>query len=317
MDRMLLHTLLIVTAFAVGFAMKRGGLCAYAAALQIVDQRRFGRLLDFAGAAAWAGVLVLPLYWWLPGQWRLSGAHDFTLLALGGGALLGLGAYVNRGCVFGTFVQLVGGNLNYLATLLGVATAVVIAQLLPGAWPATALSAASVGSPQDAALIWWGGMALAALLLLGLHARRRGRLAVFVMLCIGLGGGLLFAALPGWDFGAVLSRSARRLVNPTAPAPGILAMQTTAAMVIGGILAAVTAGSFHLRAPNPRASAARFLGGLLLGSASQLIPGGNDSLLLRGLPAEAPQALIALPVMMVVMVLLLTLRRNSQGFVHP
>ena len=106
----------IITAFCVGFAMKRGGLCTYAAALQIVRQRKFNQLLDFLGAASWAALVVVPLAWWLP-QWvGLSGTRNGWLTA-------------TAGCVFGTFVQLVGGNINYLTTLLGMALGVALAEI--------------------------------------------------------------------------------------------------------------------------------------------------------------------------------------------
>ncbi len=51
----------IVIAFLVGFAMKYGGLCTYAAAQQIIREKRFDRLLAFLGAAGWATLLVVPL----------------------------------------------------------------------------------------------------------------------------------------------------------------------------------------------------------------------------------------------------------------
>ena len=114
----------ITTAFFVGFAMKRSGLCTYAAVLQIVKQRRFSRLLDFLGVAAWATIIVVLFSWWLPTRVMLSGHHDQMILSLFGGLLLGLGAYINRGCVFGTFVQLVSGNLTYLATLAGMSAGI-------------------------------------------------------------------------------------------------------------------------------------------------------------------------------------------------
>lgn len=54
------------TAFIVGFSMKRGGLCTYVAALQIIQQHTAERMFAFLGAAAWATVVVVPLSWWFP-----------------------------------------------------------------------------------------------------------------------------------------------------------------------------------------------------------------------------------------------------------
>ena len=50
----------IAVAFAVGFAMKRAGLCTYAAAEDIVQHGDPGRLLVFVGATAWAATYTVP-----------------------------------------------------------------------------------------------------------------------------------------------------------------------------------------------------------------------------------------------------------------
>jgi len=65
---MIFESAVILTAFAVGYAMKYGGLCTYAAALQIVRERRFERLLAFLGAAAWTALVVIPLAWAWPDE---------------------------------------------------------------------------------------------------------------------------------------------------------------------------------------------------------------------------------------------------------
>ena len=124
--KMLFSLVVIIISFLVGFAMKRGGLCTYAAVVQIVHEKRLERLMLFLGATAWATLIVLPLYWLMPNKFSLSLTHHHTQIALLGGAILGMGAFLNKGCFFGTFVQLVSGNLNYLATLLGLSAGVII-----------------------------------------------------------------------------------------------------------------------------------------------------------------------------------------------
>ena len=60
---MLFYFAVIVISFLVGFAMKRGGLCTYAAVTQMVNDRRMERMMVFLGVAAWATVIILPLHW--------------------------------------------------------------------------------------------------------------------------------------------------------------------------------------------------------------------------------------------------------------
>ena len=71
---MLTTLAIVLVSFLVGFAMKRGGLCTYAAVIQIVHHKKIERMMVFLGAAAWATLIVLPLYWATP-DW--SGTLQF------------------------------------------------------------------------------------------------------------------------------------------------------------------------------------------------------------------------------------------------
>ena len=123
---MIFSIAVIITSFLVGFAMKRAGLCTYAAVLQIVNVRRADRLLDFLAASAWATVTIIVCSWIWPNLIQLSGSHEHYIFAFIGGIILGLGAYLNKGCIFGTFVQIVGGNLSYVTTLIGMSVGVIL-----------------------------------------------------------------------------------------------------------------------------------------------------------------------------------------------
>ncbi len=302
----------ILAAFFVGFAMKRGGLCTYAAALQIVEQRRIDRLLDFLGAAAWAALVVVPLAWWQPQWFTLSGTHQQWSTTLAGGALLGLGAWVNRGCVFGTFVQLVGGNLNYLATLLGMALGVALAESsLADVSPALA-AVSPVYQPGLTALSWLATTAALSIVLIRSPVNKTA-----IMVTLGAGGGLLFATLKGWDFAAVFTTYTRHVLDPTQASPATLVISTTLAMTIGGLFAAFSNGSFKLQSWSAHTAVACLLGGMLMGMATYLIPGGNDGLLLKGIPGLTPHAFLGFATMLVAMLVLLTIRMNNSGYRNP
>ncbi len=318
-----MEAIAILLAFAVGFAMKYGGLCTYAAALQIVEQRRYERLLAFLGAAAWTALIVVPLAWFWGDALRLAGTHHLWLAAMIGGVVLGIGAYLNRGCVFGTFVQLTGGNLSYLATLVGMVAGSVGARLWIGDVAPVASAPALAAVPGPVALFWLlllAGFALSRLLpprWVGAGWALRSRRDLLVMLTLGIGGGLLFAAVRGWDFAAVLNGVAYRLADLQPHWPAQLAVFCTLAMVTGGISAAVVRQTFQLRPPRLRPMLGSLAGGFLMGAAAIILPGGNDGLLLSGIPALAPHAVVGYLLMVVAMLLVLRWRSNARGYARP
>ncbi len=267
--------LAVVVAFAVGFAMKYGGLCTYAAAVQIVRERRFERLMAFLAAAAWAALVVVPLAWWWPAELSVSATHDDWAMAVVGGLLLGLGAHLNRGCVFGTSVQLTGGNLTYVATLIGmVAGAVAVAVAVAAKYGLVAIAPvktapALAAQPAVLAMLW---LLVAAIFIIS-RILRRGRSSasrslrfhplstILVALTLGVGGGWLFAAVNGWDFATVLMRTAWQSLSITNAGPSLLAIACTLSMVAGGVAAAVSQNRFAWRAPELLPSLASFAGG--------------------------------------------------------
>ncbi len=309
--RAMMAALAVLVAFAVGFAMKYGGLCTHAAAAQIVREGRMERLEAFLAGAAWAALLVVPLAWLRPDALHPAMSHDNWLPALAGGVLLGLGAHLNRGCVFGTFVALTGGNLTYLATLPGMVGGALAGRLLLAERVPVADSATVAAMPGPAAFFW---LALAAVVALAqpwrlIRTPGEGRSppgpALLVALTLGAGGGWLFAAIDGWDFAAVMVRSAYRALDLVPAGPTALAIWCTLAMIAGGVSAALARGRFAWQAPRAASALSRLFGGALMGLGAVVLPGGNDGLLLSGIPALAPHALGGFAAMLATMVLLL------------
>jgi len=313
--------LAVVVAFAVGFAMKYGGLCTYAAAVQIVRERRFERLMAFLAAAAWAALVVVPLAWWWPAELSVSATHDDWAMAVVGGLLLGLGAHFNRGCIFGTFVQLTGGNLTYVATLIGMVAGALAAKYGLVAIAPVKTAPALAAQPGVPAMLWL----LVAAIFITSTIWRRGRgsaprrlrshplSSILVALTLGVGGGWLFAAVNGWDFASVLMRAAWQSLSITNAGPSLLAIACTLSMVAGGVAAAVSQNRFAWRAPELLPSLASFAGGSLMGLAAVLLPGGNDGLLLSGVPALAPHAWLGYALMLASMLALLMRLPNDKG----
>ena len=322
---MLIFFAVAFVSFAVGFAMKRGGLCSYVAITQMVNERRVERMMVFLGVAAWATLILLPLHWLEPQEFALSATHDNLLIALVGGIMLGVGAFLNKGCFFGTFVALVSGNMNYLFTLVGLSVGVALSQLyLAVAIPSTT-ELSRLFMQSTGAYIWLAGMGLFGLFMFvsvklrneNLLKQRTGldRMSwqsVFAMVIIGLGGALLYATVNGWNYANVLTNTTSYFVGKRAMGASMIALIATLFMVAGGISAAVISKEFSLHRIKWYVVLGCFSGGTLMGAASMFIPGGNDGLLLKGIPSLAPHALVGYACMLLSMWILVYLFRNSR-----
>jgi toxin CptA len=99
-----------------GFANQRGSICMVAAIEQIVWRRRFDRLIGLFEASFWVGgggLVLLKSLGLLP---AVPAGYAAGAMAIVGGVLFGIGALVNRACVFGSVARLGSGEWAYLAS---------------------------------------------------------------------------------------------------------------------------------------------------------------------------------------------------------
>jgi toxin CptA len=281
-----------------GFAITRGATCLVAAADEIFHRRGVTRLLALAEAAIWvaAGLSVAALAGFRP---MAPIAHGIGLGTVAGGALLGAGAYVNRACVFGAVARLGGGEWHYLATPVGFLAGclAIEAGSKPAAAPLMAMAPFPVlpGSLLLAlllfALVRGGGLALAA---------RRGSLSERLWSphhatgVIGITFVILMLAAGAWTYPDALIQLARGMT-----------MQSGARLILflgllGGAMAGGRGkpGSGSHRC-SPEGVLRCLAGGALMGLGSLLIPGGNDNLILVGLPFLLPHAWLAIGIMLI------------------
>lgn len=98
----------LLGAFVMGFAIQRGATCTVAAVDDLVTRRCPARLAALMEGALWVagGLLLLRAFGFsmLPSGYALSGR------TVGGAALLGFGAWVNRACVFGALARFGSGH---------------------------------------------------------------------------------------------------------------------------------------------------------------------------------------------------------------
>jgi hypothetical protein len=288
-----------------GFAAHRASLCSVRAVAELLGNGSAYMLVSFAKTALWTMAITLPLLWLWPAQAMLAQPYAFTLTALAGGFLFGLGAAVNGGCAFSTLAYLADGKLCMLATLAGFCSAIAgwhylagsmliappqplpLPMLMPGLLMTMLMSALWLWCGWEFYRLWRAREA-------GLHWHQRlcashDRLSSAALL-LGLSSGVLYTIHGSWTYTTVLKRSVDSMFGETAGLP-LLLLLLGLALIAGMALSSWQRRSFQLRWGGewPR----HFTCGLLMGMGGAVIPGGNDELILRAIPLLSPHALPA------------------------
>jgi toxin CptA len=292
-----------------------------------VRKRSVNRLVAMVEASLWVvgGLLIVRAFGALQ---AMPGGYEVTTVTILGGALLGLGAYVNKACVFGAIARLGSGEWAYVATPLGFYAGCVSAPSLftfsapprlPGtspvlsasAWVALAfagwmawrvarpLFAAPFRGIDEANGCWRRIVARVAARLWTPHAATT---------VIGVTFLLMFLLVGAWAYTDVLAELARGMAANVA-ARVVLVL----ALLAGAMLGGYTAGRWESTPLSFPQLAKCFGGGMLMGWGSLLIPGGNDGLILLGMPLLWPYAWVAFLAMCATIGLALVAERTMMG----
>jgi toxin CptA len=318
----LAFTLAALCAAIMGFAIQRGATCTVAAVDEFIDKRKLNRLAAIVEASIWvAGGLALAQLTHLLG--RMPAGYPVSFWTVLGGALLGLGAFLNRACVFGAIARFGSGEWAYIVTPLGIYVGALSVDRV-FALPTPAKLAH--GSPVIAAALWLAApfIAFALWRLLRLlrsilsqrahdsHRRLHERVAMRVWsphaatTVIGITFFAMLLLVGAWDYTSLLSELARGMA--TSKVARVLLL---VALLAGAIVGGVTAGRFRSTRIAPAKLAKCFLGGVLMGWGGLLIPGQNDGLILVGMPLLWPYAWVAFATMCVVIGAALAIERAA------
>lgn len=301
-----------------GFSAHRAGICTVKAVAEVLTSRRAYFLISFAKTGLWVVAATM-----LAGMFSLEAGFrhwPLTGLSVLGGILFGIGAGVNRGCTFSTLTRLMDGNLNLAATVLGWPVGLWLGLQFWGriTAPPVAVSAgpgpalfSPLGGLVTVFVIWelcvlflslWRKAPLRRVL--GAHTYRLSAAAAL----LGVSNGVLLLATGPWSFTGTLlcefdAGGLARCDNPALPWLIMLAA------LAGMATSAVQRGSFRWRRSRMRLVARHGGAGVLMGFGAVLVPGGNDGLILFGLPSLSPHALPAYGgILLGILVVLLTMR---------
>ena len=287
-----------------GFAIQRGATCTVAAVDEFVNKRRVQRLISMGEASLWvlSGLLIasaLGVLGFMPAGYAIGVA------TVAGGVLLGVGAYVNRACVFGAIARLGSGEWAYIATPVGFYAGCLS---LPFLYTVPAPHKLGYGSPVLQAPMWVALIAGAAIVVrIGSALRqsddepqrsvwRRLRDGATSHLwsphaattVIGIAFFLMLLLVGAWAYTDVLAELARGMSRNLIARSALLI-----ALFAGAVLGGYTAGRFMHTPITARLLLRCFAGGVLMAWGSALIPGGNDGLILVGIPLLWPYAWLA------------------------
>jgi hypothetical protein len=307
-------TLSILTAVAaiglMGFAIQRGGTCTVAAIEEIVAERRFGRLAALIEASLWVGggLVLLNAASLLP---VMPVGYAAGFATVGGGMLLGIGAFVNRTCAIGTIARLGSGEWAYLATPVGFFLGSLAVIHLPA--PARLAETSSVLEASAWLAILCLVLIAVRLFTHGRTIRRKGITPLghiwsphVATTIIGITFLTASLAVGSWTYTETLAGMARGTTVDLAPR-----LLLFAALLAGALLGGWTAGRIRHVSPNAASVGRRLAGGTLMGAGGALVPGGNDALILVGMPLLWPYAWLAFASMCCAIYLAIRLARPT------
>ena len=240
-----------------------------------------------------------------------------------GGLIFGIGAGINGACAYATMTRMVDGEIGMLLTVVGFALGVVIFVAVlnsglvvrPKAAPGMVPSVMSYAPIIGAALLVWAAFEIVRLwrarpsgaTLREMVLAKQYRLSTAALL-IGLSSGVIFLLFGSPGYTTTFQQVVEGYIG-SRPGPAYGRW-----VVLGAVLFGMAASTWQRKSFRidwqPRWGWLRNIGGgILMGFGTALLPGGNDALVLYGIPSLSPHALPAYGALIVgIVVALLTMR---------
>lgn len=281
----------------------RASICTVKAVAEVLTTRRAYMLASFAKMALWV-IAITSSFTWIGGDVVLPATTwQVSLLGLFGGAVFGLGAVLNGGCAISTLTYLASGRIAMAFSLFGFSVGVMAHSLvteglslappqpgttlidLKGPWVLPVLALLVSG-------LVWEILRLSRTPALTVRWRERmlsGRLRLSTAAALmGVSNGILYALIGTWAYTSTLSQQAQHLLGRAA-APRLQLWLLFVSLLSGMVVSAWWRGRLRpvWRFDNWHA---HLLGGFLMGVGAAFALGGNDVLLMHGIPSLSPHA---------------------------
>ncbi len=300
----------IALAFVLGFAAHRASVCTVRAVAEIMSSRSGSIFLSIGKSMLWVWALLLPVFAFMPAAGIGLAGWSLTGLAVLGGFLFGVGAAMNGGCAYSTMARFVDGDGKMLATIIGFAVGVFcFATLAKWGWlmrPAPAPALVGLLLAGKWAWIWVGVMACAFVAwalyeilrlwqtlpsnkrFVELILASRYRLSTAAVL-VGLPGALLFLMYGPISYTATFELIIQGALG-TQDWPSAMRAVLLLAVMAGMLFSTLQRGTFRVDWWPRFSWLLNLSGGVFMGLGTALAPGGNDALVLYGIPILSPYA---------------------------
>ena len=302
-------TLIVACLFAaiLGFVAHRASICTVRAVAEILSARTAFMLASIGKSALWVVALTLPFLWLMPAAANGIGGWRLTATALAGGLLFGFGAAINGGCAYSTMTRLVDGEMRMAVSIGGFAIGIVtFVALVDLDW---------IARPQRTPALIGSVIAFALVISLVLAAwaiyevpriwrKRPMHLRIHEMvlsphyrlstaaLVIGVASAAIFLLIRTPGYTITFQNFVQGVVGKGAPPP-VSSLILLAAVAAGMLASTLQRGSFKLDWRPQWSWLRNIFGGVLMGLGTAMLPGGNDALVLYGMPGFSPHAIPA------------------------
>jgi len=301
--------LTIAAAFVLGFALSRASTCTVAATMRLVTLRRVDWLLGIAVAVSWSAIAIYALRLTFPSTTAAPDAFGINATLVIASIVMGAGAWLNSGCFVGSIGHISSGNVSFVATFAGLATARLFENTdqLMGLAPMQSSERLTSASGVQ----YWTLFAVFALLLGWSMWRilKRRQQAIIALSAMGVAAAVVYSLQPDWSYEALIGR----MVNGQDVRDNLVILLAVIGLFSGATISAMLNNRFQLRHSGMRATILSFLGGLLMGIGAQFVPGGNDTLLLWVIPGFALHGLASYLIMVATVAVLIMLGRKGMS----
>jgi uncharacterized membrane protein YedE/YeeE len=301
-----------VLAAILGFAAHRASVCAVRGIAEVMHARTAWMFWSITKSSLWVFALALPFFLLTPAG-NYAGGWQLTGFAVAGGFVFGIGGAVNGACAYSTMTRMVDGDVGMLVTVLGFACGIAIfvglfdAQLVPRPTSAYAafgslkplapvlIAALAIGAIVEVVQLWRTrepGVPLMRRLL-----ARQYRLSTAALL-IGLSSGIIFLNFGSPGYTTTYQQVIEGMIG-SRPCPDTMRVVVLLSVLAGMLISTLQRRGFRLDARPRRMWVRHLAGGMLMGLGTALAPGGNDALVLYGIPSLSPHALPAFAAMVV------------------
>lgn len=303
----LLYTISLSLAALLGFGVHRASLCTVKTVAEIFSTRRFYMLKAMLKTVLWVMAVSMPILLFLPDVAALNRSYAVSFTAIIGGFAFGVGAAINGGCAFSTLGYLANGNLWMLTTLVGYCLGVTgLSIIVPIIGPGQNLAPWVLKAPRPLIITMLAGLWLLLsweiFRLWKTREKDRSLSQLFLSnyyrlstaaLVLGFSGGVLYSLYDTWTYTNTLKQKLQSIWMPVEK-PATINLLLFLALFFGMVVSALQRRSWRLQWHPIQTWPRHLIGGALMGAGAVLIPGGNDTLMLKSLPGLSPHALPAM-----------------------